>query len=137
MAERSKYKTKQSEIMLEYFKKMAGKHVTAADVCEYFKEQGAPIGQATVYRRLESLVDEGVLSKYTIDPSSPACFEYMGEDSHVDGDVCFHLKCEKCGKLIHMHCEEMEEMQTHMKSEHGFKMDPIRTVFYGLCKECQ
>ena len=44
----------------------------------------------TAYRRLEKLVDEGIINKYIIDPGSPACFEYVGEDSHQDSDVCFH-----------------------------------------------
>ena len=45
-------------------------------------------------------------------------------------------KCEKCGKLIHLHCDELEEIQTHILKEHRFKMDPMRTVFYGLCENC-
>ncbi len=136
MQSRPKYKTKQREILLDYFKNVPGTHVTAADVCEYFKSREAHIGQSTIYRHLESLVDEGLLKKYTIDGSSPACFEYVKPDSHADAEVCFHCKCEKCGKLIHLHCEELDEIQTHLNSEHHFRLDPVRTVFYGLCDQC-
>lgn len=137
MNSRSKYKTKQRDILLSFFRSKPGEHITANDVCEHFKEQGAPIGQSTIYRQLESLVDEGIINKYIIDGNSPACFEYVGEDDHVDTEVCFHCKCEKCGKLIHMHCEELEGIQEHMLSEHHFKINPTRTVFYGICEECQ
>ncbi|MCR4673795.1 MAG: transcriptional repressor [Lachnospiraceae bacterium] len=136
MNSRSKYKTKQKDILVEYLKSASGNHITASDVCEYFKSQGAPIGQSTVYRRLESLVDEGVINKYIIDGNSPACFEYVGECKSDEVHVCFHCKCEKCGKLIHLHCDEVEEMQAHLYKEHKFRMDPRRTVFYGLCEEC-
>ena len=136
MSNRPKYKTKQREILLEYFETMSGVHVTAGDVCEYLRSHGASIGQSTVYRQLESLVDEGIIKKYIIDGNSPACFEYVAPDSHEDAEVCFHCKCEKCGKLIHLHCDEMEEMQAHLYAEHKFKVDPIRTVFYGLCDRC-
>ncbi len=136
MNSRSKYKTKQKDILLEYLKKLSGSHVTACDVCDYFKEIGAPIGKSTVYRQLESLVDEGVINKYIIEPNSPACFEYVGKESHHEHECCFHCKCEKCGKLIHMHCEELEEIQKHLYEEHKFKMDPMRTVFYGVCEDC-
>ena len=136
MDSRLKYRTKQREILLGYLETVPGVHITAGDVCEYFKSQGAPIGQSTVYRQLESLVDEGLINKYIIDGNSPACFEYVGEGSHRDAEVCFHCKCKKCGKLIHLQCDELEEIQTHLFTEHCFKMDPKRTVFYGLCEDC-
>ena len=136
MLTKSKYKTKQREILLNYLKCVPGQHFTAADICEYFRSQGASIGQSTVYRQLEELVDEGVINKYVLDPTGPACFEYIGADEHCEGEVCFHCKCEKCGKLIHMHCDELIEIQQHLSAEHQFKLDPLRTVFYGLCEEC-
>ena len=136
MNSKPKYKTKQRDVLLNYLKARPGVHITAGDVCDFFKENGESIGQSTVYRRLETLVDEGVLSKYIIDANSPACFEYMGEETHADSEVCFHCKCEKCGKLIHMHCEELEEIQDHLFNEHGFRINPFRTVFYGICEEC-
>ena len=136
MNSRSKYKTKQREILLDYFKSVPGVHITAGDVCDYLKKHGAPIGQSTVYRQLESLVDEGVINKYIIDGNSPACFEYVGSDDHSDTDLCYNCKCEKCGKLIHLHCDEIEDMQMHLFSAHRFKMNPMRTVFYGLCDQC-
>ena len=136
MDSRSKYKTKQREILIDYFKSFPGLHITAGDVCDYFKSRGSSIGQATVYRQLESLVDEGILNKYTLDSSSPSCFEYMGADSHEESGICFHCKCRKCGRLIHMKCDELESIKDHLFAEHGFKLDPIRTVFYGLCETC-
>ena len=136
MNPRSKYKTKQREILLDYFAKVPGVHITASDVCEYFKSQGSPIGQSTIYRQLESLVDEGVINKYIIDGNSPACFEYTGMDVHNSGEVCFHCRCEKCGKLIHLHCGKLEGMQKHLSAYHQFTLNPMRTVFYGLCEQC-
>ena len=136
MNSRPKYNTKQKDTLLKYLETKLGVHVTAGDVWQYFKEQGDPIGQATIYRRLEDLVDEGVVNKYVIDGSSSACFEYVGKSSHDEKEVCYHCKCEKCGKLIHLHCDEIKMIQEHLFKEHGFTMDPVRTVFYGICEEC-
>ena len=130
------YKTRQREDLIHYLSSVQGTHITAADVCDHLKEQGIKIGQSTVYRQLERLVDEGVLSKYIIDANSPACFEYIGEEHIGSGDPCYHLKCEKCGRLIHLHCEEMQEFMGHLYAEHGFQLDPRRTVLYGLCEDC-
>ena len=132
-----KYKTKQREILLDFLKTIPGKHFTAGDICDYFKEQSLPIGQSTVYRQLEELVNEGLINKYNLSAADPACFEYIGEDIHSDGEVCFHCKCEKCGKLIHLHCDELVEIQAHMMDAHQFTLDPLRTVFYGVCEECR
>lgn len=136
MNSRSKYKTKQREILVEYFKSVAGKHVTASDVCNYFREQGSAIGQSTIYRQLEYLVDEGTINKYIIDVNSPACFEYTGNKSNDSRDVCFHCKCSKCGRLIHLKCDELSGIGAHLYEEHRFMLDPKRTVFYGLCDKC-
>ncbi len=136
MADKGKYNTKQRERILDYLQGVQGVHITAADVCNHFRDNGTTIGQSTVYRQLERLVDEGVINKYTIDKNSSACFEYIGQQGHGEGTVCFHCKCEKCGKLIHMHCDELEEIGAHLMEEHKFKLDPLRTVFYGVCEEC-
>lgn len=129
------YTTKQKEILLDYLKSAENKHFTAGEVCEYFKDHG--IGKSTVYRRLDKLVEEGVIKKYTVDPQSPACYEYVGEHSHVKHGECYHLKCKKCGKLIHLHCDEINTLMAHISKEHDFEIDNIRTVFYGLCAECR
>lgn len=131
---KNQYKTRQRDELRAFLETVPGKHITAGDVCEYFKQSGTPIGMATVYRQLEKMVDEGVVSKYTIDPGSPACFEYVG--AHLSQDQCYHCKCQVCGKLIHMHCEELSDFQQHVLSHHGFKIDPMRTVFYGVCESC-
>ena len=132
----SKYKTRQRERLLSYFETLPGVHLTAADVCDFFKTQENPIGQSTIYRQLESLVQEGLLKKYILEGNHSACFEYVEPHSHQKAEICFHCKCEKCGKLIHLHCGELEELQSHLLSAHHFKPNPLRTVFYGLCEEC-
>ncbi len=92
MNQRSKYKTKQRELLLSYLETVPGAHITANDVCAYFKNEGAAIGQSTVYRQLENLVNEGLLNKYIIDANTPACFEYVGMESHKGAEICFHCK---------------------------------------------
>ncbi len=136
MKTNGKYKTKQRERLLTYLKKIEGTHVTVNDVCEYFQKMDEPIGQTTVYRQLERMVDEGIVNKYIMDGNSPACFEYIEQEEHTHYESCFHCKCEKCGKLIHLQCEEIAQMQKHLGEEHQFVLDSKRTVLYGLCKEC-
>lgn len=137
MDQKSRYKTRQRELLLDYLKTLSGTHFTARDICEYFKTRGIAIGQSTVYRQLEQLVAEGLINKYIFDANSPACFEYVSTETHHEGQTCFHCKCEKCGKLIHLHCDELAAISGHLYQAHRFTMDPLRTVFYGLCEECR
>ena len=137
MNTKNQYKTRQREELLAYLEAAPGAHITAADVTEHFQRRGRSIGTATVYRQLERMVDEGLLNKYFIDSNSPACFEYIGAGGHLGEGACFHCKCEHCGRLIHLHCGELEGLSTHIGEHHGFQINPLRTVFYGLCEDCR
>ena len=137
MGSKAPYQTKQMAQLLTYLKTVEGTHVTVADVCSYFKEQGITIGTTTVYRNLEKMVEQGLVAKYNVDGTSSACFEYLGAEEHCHKTVCFHCKCEKCGKLIHLHCEDVVKLRQHLMENHGFQMDSCRTVFYGICADCR
>ena len=136
MQNQTTYKTKQRDELLEYLKSMAGQHITVNSICAYFKQKGRPIGTTTVYRQLERMVSDGLVNKYIIDRNSPACFEFVAEQNHHEQETCFHCKCEKCGKLIHLHCDELMLIQRHLLEHHQFRLTPTRTVFYGVCAEC-
>lgn len=133
--QKTAYKTKQQELLFSYLREMQGKHFTAEDVRAHFEAKNISIGIATIYRQLEKLVAEGKIQKYFIDDHSAACFEYDGENCDAS-EQHFHLKCELCGRLIHLECEELEELGGHLKTEHGFVINPLRTVFYGVCTDC-
>lgn len=131
------YKIKQRDELLEYVKSTKGSHFTVEDVSSYFKNKSTPIGTATIYRCIEKMLSEHVISKYIIDEHSAACFEYTGSDEEEHKQNHFHLKCEKCGKLIHLVCSELNAISNHIMEEHGFAIDSFRTVFYGTCQECK
>lgn len=129
------YKTKQMTELISYMKSVKGKHVTVNDICGHFKSKGIAVGTTTIYRHLDRMVEEGTAAKYIVDGTSSACFEYLG-NHEKEASPCYHCKCEKCGRLIHLHCEEIESFKRHMKEHHNFVIDAQRTVFYGVCEEC-
>jgi Fur family ferric uptake transcriptional regulator len=47
------------------------------------------------------------------------------------------MKCDCCGKLYNLDCGEANEFGKHILSSHRFRIDPIKTVFYGRCGDCQ
>ena len=136
MATSSTYKTKQGTQLLAYLRSTKGGHTTVNDISAYFHAQGTPIGMATIYRQLDRLVESGMVNKYNLSQSSSAFFEYVDREESCHQQTCFHCKCQACGILIHLKCGEMEEMQHHLLKGHGFSLDPVHTVLYGLCQGC-
>ncbi|MBQ3791121.1 MAG: transcriptional repressor [Lachnospiraceae bacterium] len=134
---RGGYHTRQRERLLAYLESMEGTHFTVSDICDHFRAVGDAIGTTTVYRQVERMVDEGLVQKYHIDANTPACFEYIGKKQSADPVSCFHCKCEKCGALIHLHCDEIAAFKEHLSEHHRFELDPVRTVFYGICEHCR
>ena len=125
-----KYKTKHRTQIINYLKKHDDEHLTIAQIQKDLDD----IPQATLYRLMDSLLKEGLVRKYVIDPNSSCCFQYV-ENEHCHEH--FHLICTKCGKLIHLHCDEVEHLLHHIKDEHGFDVDTSKVNLYGLCEECK
>lgn len=136
MKGRGKYRTKQYEELLAHLEDIRGEHFTVNDLYTCFREGGNPIGVTTLYRHLDRLIEDGVVKRYVSDKGDPACFEYIGSGDCPGHESSYHCKCENCGRLIHMRCDEIGVLREHMLNEHGFMIDPMRTVIYGLCSEC-
>lgn len=131
------YRTKQREEILAYLESTGGQHVTAKSVHRALGQSGSNIGAATVYRQLDKLVEEGVVRRFTLGQNEAACYEYVGENASCEHEHCFHCMCTQCGKLYHMECDHLAGIAEHLSEEHGFFIDPQRTVFYGICDECK
>ena len=135
MSTRSNYRTRQQNCLIDYLTQHEGQHFTAAQIHAHFAEGDQSIGTATVYRQLEKLVDEGVVRRYKLETEESAYYEYVGDNPGCSAHL--HCKCERCGTLIHMDCEELEAIRRHLLEEHGFLWNPRRTVFYGICEACR
>lgn len=125
------YNTKQKREIEEIIDTFSGEHFTAEDFLEESKREGKTVGLTTVYRHLDRLVKEGRLRKYVSGNGESACYQGTGDCTEH-----FHLKCNVCGGLFHLSCKSLDNISGHVKSEHGFVIDPSKTVFYGTCKEC-
>lgn len=128
------YRTKQREALLQYIASLGGGHATAAQIAAYFKNGRVPVGRTTVYRHLEQLTQNGRLRKYTVDGETGACYQYL--ENPVDCQIHFHLKCERCGVLLHLACDTWNNAQRHIFEEHTFRVNSTKTVLYGICEHC-
>ena len=126
------YNTKQQDAIIQCLKSSKGKHMTADEIYLKLLSQGNPVGKTTVYRHLEKLTADGTVRRFTLGDNSSACYQIA--DSHCSEH--YHLKCSKCGRLIHVECKYMDELEAHLEKDHGFILDKTKTVLYGMCEKC-
>lgn len=131
--EKKTYNTRQKDEVIKAIELFSDSHFTASDVAKALKDGGSRIGQATVYRTITKLENEGYLRKYVVDGTSAACYQAVGKSCHEH----FHLKCSKCGELLHVECDELTRVASHIAVHHGFEVDYSKTVIFGLCKKCK
>lgn len=127
--DKNNYNTKQRDEIVEFFNQHRGRCFTAK---ELIRSGEVSSGEATVYRTLSKLTNQGVLKRFTDGEAS--CYQ-LNESEECSRH--FHLKCERCGKVIHMDCDFMADMKRHIETSHDFFVDIGKTVIYGLCGECR
>ena len=127
--EKQNYKTEQRKELLDYMAKNNNKFVKADDIEKYLKNRNISVGLTTIYRFLNSLEKQGkVRVEYR---EHTKFYQYISEECNNH----YHLQCKKCGKLIHLHCEEIEELKEHIAKEHDFEIDSMATIM-GICETC-
>lgn len=126
------YNTKQRDRIVSAIQKMGDMHFNAEQILEKLKAENLSIGVSTVYRHLDKLCAEGELQRLATLSDKGACYQTKKCTKEH-----FHLKCTKCGTLEHLSCEKLMGISNHVASEHDFKIDSSKTVFYGLCRNCQ
>lgn len=127
------YKTHQRSVITDFLKENGDEHITVEELVSKLEQSGESVGRTTVYRCLEKLESEGLVRKYISAGKESCCYQYVGD---AECKEHFHLKCEKCGKLIHIECDTLDTLKEHIKDEHGFSVNALKTVLYGICEEC-
>ena len=125
------YMTRQQQAVLDCIAACPGGCATAMVLADRLRSGGQSVGLTTVYRQLERLEKQGLVHKLVTDEG--ACWQYCDCPAHRD---CILLKCEVCGAIQHMDCAHLGELYQHVLQQHHFRINPRRTLFYGLCDRC-
>lgn len=128
------YQTKQRQMILNCLMQNAGRHLTVDEVSDCLRTQGSTVGKTTIYRYMEKLTGEGMVRKFALPGVTGTCYQLIPEDGACNRH--FHLLCVKCGRLIHLECRYLQEVERHIQEEHRFAVNSSRTVFYGVCDAC-
>ena len=129
------YTTASRTKILEYLKKNGDRTVNVNDISNYLKENQSEVNITTNYRYLDKLAKEGTVIKYVAEKGNQAVYQYVEQGHHCDEHL--HLKCVKCGCIIHLECDFMREIAEHIKKDHGFELQCKNSIIYGMCSKCQ
>lgn len=108
-------------------------YVTVMDIENYLKENDCQVGLTTIYRHLEKMEKDGIVTKFSVEGQPGACFQYIEQGENQD---CFYIKCEECGEVTKMECHHLAELYSHVNADHHFSINPKKTIFYGKCEKC-
>ncbi len=117
--------TKQKQLIYEVLKE-CHLHPTLLELTNLVKEKDSSIGQATVYRTINKLVEKGEVAKLV---SVDHNYRYDVSKDH------YHFQCTNCGIIedIFYNSEELEKVKRLFRNKN---INSIDLIGYGLCKNC-
>ena len=103
--------------------------VSAQVLHSHLRDEGSPIGLATVYRALSSLESEGEADSLQQDGESlyRAC---------TPGTHHHHLICRNCGKTVEISADPVESWAQMVAAENGFTQAHHVVDVFGYCADC-
>ena len=127
------YTTKQQQAVLHCLEQRPEEALTATDLAADLRQTGHPVGLATIYRQLEKLEAAGRIHRVRTEEG--ALFQYCPNPE--SGHPCFLLRCESCGRIVHLDCAHLEELTHPLEATHHFRIDLRKTTLTGLCETCE
>lgn len=131
----SGYATASRKKILEFLKSNSDRTVTVADIDSYLKRNENEVNITTIYRYLDRLEEEGSVIKYVAQKGSKAVYQYVELGHRCEEHL--HLKCVKCGCIVHLECDFMDEISEHILKDHGFALQCRNSILYGTCQKCR
>ena len=119
--------TRQRRLVLEAVRSRLD-HPSADEIYMDVRERDDKISRGTVYRNLSILAESGEILHVKV----PAADRY-----DVRLDRHYHMFCVGCGTVIDAPVSYEESFDAAAERETGFRIERHRTIFEGLCPECQ
>lgn len=116
--------TKQKSIIIEYLEKNKGKYLKVQDI---FYDLHQEIGMTTIYRIVNSLVEEHKISKIPLKEGQGFYYIYRSDEK-------YYCICEKCNNVFQFEKSQITQMLSSLKNEFEINNN---IIFYGICKKCQ
>ena len=123
------YNTKQKDLILKIIKEKK----TMFTVKDIYNELKEKVGLTTIYRLIDKLVLEGIIIK-NIGKDNVTYYQYL---EHCEHENHFYLKCDKCGCMVHIDCDCINDLSSHILKKHNFKLSKKNIIINGICSNCE
>jgi len=104
-------------------------HLSPLDIYHQTQADIPGLTEATVYRTLTFLVEQGLAMPAHIG-NGQLVYE-IAERAHD------HLICRTCGLSQEINHEDLHELYDQIQEKTGFRIDSMHVTFFGLCPKCQ
>jgi Fe2+ or Zn2+ uptake regulation protein len=121
---------KNHEFILDVLKQHgAGKHLDTSDILSLARQTQPRYSNATLYRALRRLADEGLVSEVTLPGAAAVSYELAGEE-HA------HFQCSRCRRVIDMPFTLNATALRKLAHDQHVDIDGATISFTGRCAEC-
>ena len=106
--------------------------LSAQEIHDRVRSEGARVGIASVYRALESLDELGLVQRVDLG-DAVARFERVDPR----GDHHHHLVCDDCGKVEAFEDSALEQALERVAGGRGYEVAAHDVVLRGACADCR
>ncbi len=124
--------TVQREAVLNTLLEHKNLHMSSEDIYTVLRAKYPDIGQATVYRALLLLEKMHLIRKTDL---QDGCTRYELCDNK--GHAHHHLICSRCGAVIDMEDDLLEELENQIYVKKHFTVENHSVKFFGCCEKCR
>lgn len=100
-------------------------HLTAEQIYQKLQASSSKMAMATVYNNLNSLYEQGMVRKLTLEGGPDRYDRTFRHD---------HLICRQCGKISDLYLDDLSE---RIEEKAGVKIDFYDLSIFYLCNECK
>lgn len=123
--------TPQRRSILDVIYENKGEHLSIDEIYELVKRRCPEIGLATVYRTMQLLEEIKIAYKHNFNDGKSR-YEIILDVDHQH----HHLICTKCGMIIEVEEDLLENTEHEIEKKYDFKITNHNVKFYGYCKDC-
>jgi len=105
-------------------------HLTAHEIYSKLRERLPCVNQSTVYRALERLAANGIISVSDLGTGA-AVFEKVTNAMH------HHMVCQKCGQILTLDKKDVDQFFSTINQKTRYQIITNHLVLFGICPDCQ
>jgi Fur family peroxide stress response transcriptional regulator len=120
--------TKQRKAILGFLRSTRS-HPTADQIYETIRKNVPNISKGTVYRNLQVLIDNGIVS--VLDIRGTLSRYEIKQETH------YHFRCEACGRVYDLDEPVDPGLDDRISKRTGFLVSGHQTEFRGRCADCR